>query len=86
MESRMTCRQVVDALAEYVAVTLEPGKRERCDVHLASCVRCAAYLRGYRETVRLIKLLGSASSTDAAEAMPAALADAILAATTRRPR
>ena len=85
MGSRMTCRQMVDALADYVAVTLEPGKRERCDAHLASCAQCAAYLRGYRETIRLINL-GSAASADAAEAMPAELVDAILAATTRRPR
>jgi hypothetical protein len=42
-------------------------------------------LRGYRETIRLTKVSG-APSTDAAEPMPAELVDAILAATTRRPR
>ena len=81
----MSCRQVVDVLADYAAATLEPGERERCDVHLAGCAPCVAYLRGYCETIRLIKL-GSSASTDAAEVMPAELVGAILAARTRRPR
>jgi anti-sigma factor RsiW len=85
MESKMSCRQLIDTLAEYSAATLELGERERCDVHLASCARCVAYLRGYRETIRLTKVSG-APSTDVAEPMPAELVDAILAATTRRPR
>jgi anti-sigma factor RsiW len=85
MESRMTCRQLIDALADYTAPTLDVGERERCDRHLANCPRCVAYLRGYLETIRLTKV-GAAARTDAAEPMPADLVDAILAATTRRAR
>jgi anti-sigma factor RsiW len=85
MDATMSCRQLIDALADYTAATLELGTREQCDVHLAGCPRCAAYLRGYRETIRLIKV-GSAASAEGAEAMPTELVDAILAATTRRPR
>ena len=81
----MSCRQLIDALADYSAATLELGERERCDVHLANCAQCFAYLRGYYETIRLAKVSG-APSPDVAEPMPAELVDAILAATTRRPR
>ena len=81
----MSCRQLIDALADYTAATLELGQRKLCDEHLANCPRCVAYLRGYRETIRLTKL-GSTASPDVAEPIPAEIVDAILAATTRRPR
>ena len=83
----MSCRQLIDALADYTAATLELGERKRCDVHLANCPRCVDYLRGYRETIRLTKLeLGNTAGADGAEPIPIEIVDAILAATTRRPR
>jgi hypothetical protein len=84
MESTMSCRQLIDALADDTAATLELGERKRCGLHLANCPRCVDYRREYRETVRLTKL-DRTSSPDVAAPIPAEIVDAILAATTRRP-
>jgi anti-sigma factor RsiW len=77
----MSCRRLIDSLADYVAVTLEDRERGAFEAHLAHCHTCVDYLRGYRETIRLTKN-ACAPSDDAAQAMPAALVDAILAAST----
>jgi len=81
----MTCRQLVDFLAEYVADGLEVSERTAFAAHLADCPACADYVRSYRDTIALVK--DAARDDEAAvAAMPPELVDAILDAGRRRRR
>ncbi len=72
----MTCRQLVDFLAEYVADGLEVSERTAFAAHLADCPACADYVRSYRDTIALAK--DAARDDEAAvAAMPPELVDAI---------
>jgi anti-sigma factor RsiW len=78
METTMTCRQVVEFLADYLAGTLDPPARAQFEAHVAECVACADYIRSYRDTIRLAR--DAARDDDATvAAMPDELRDAIVA-------
>ena len=77
----MTCRELIEFLADYLAGALAPSERTAFEAHLVDCAECVGYVRGYRETIRLAK---DAGAEDLVDAMPPALVDAILDATTRR--
>jgi predicted anti-sigma-YlaC factor YlaD len=51
----LTCRELVDFLAEYLDGTLALARRALFEAHLARCSECVAYLRSYAETVRLAR-------------------------------
>jgi anti-sigma factor RsiW len=51
----MTCRELAEFLADYLARALGPEEPAIFDRHLAECADCAAYLRSYAATVRLVK-------------------------------
>ncbi len=68
-------------LGEYVAGALDPSERTAFEHHLADCPHCIAYVRSYRETMRLAK---DSAPPDADVAMPPEVVDAILAATRAR--
>jgi anti-sigma factor RsiW len=74
----MTCRELIEFLADYLDGALDTGARTAFEAHLAECPECIDYVRSYRETIRVAR--GAARVEDAAEAMPAALVDAIVAA------
>ena len=73
-----TCRQVVDFLADYLEGTLDLPLRKQFESHVADCAACAAYMRSYRDTIRLAR--AAARDDEAAvAAMPAELVTAIAA-------
>ena len=49
----MTCRDAIDALADYLEATLGPGVGEELERHLRDCPPCQAYLNTYRKTREL---------------------------------
>lgn len=49
----MTCREVLDFLMRYDAGELPADQQRAFDCHLAACPPCVAYLKTYRQTVRL---------------------------------
>ena len=51
----VTCRELTDFLADYLAGELGPDERSVFEGHLAECPDCVAYLRSYAETMRLAK-------------------------------
>ena len=79
----MTCRRLVDFLADYVAGTLDAAVRMEFEAHVAECAACAEYVRTYRDTIRLARAAGRDDEATVA-AMPPELVDAILAAARRR--
>src|SRR5215470_4986023 len=52
-EVGMTCRELVDFLRAYLDGELSEDVRRRFEENLAACPECAAYLKTYRETVKL---------------------------------
>jgi anti-sigma factor RsiW len=74
----MTCRQVVEFLADYLDGTLDRPARAQFEAHVADCVACTDYMRSYRDTIRLAR--AAARDDEAAvAAMPSELVDAIVA-------
>ena len=51
---RLTCRELVDLLTEYVEDALPPLERARVEEHLAMCPDCRAYLEQMRTTIGLL--------------------------------
>ena len=78
----MTCRDVTDALGDYLSGELSAERMAEVNEHLATCADCTNYLTAYRQTLTLTKQAFDASEAPPAE-VPDALVKAILAA--RRP-
>ena len=79
--AELTCRELVDFVADYLSGELAPEVRAVFDEHLAECPDCVAYLRTYEDTIRLARDAAGADPVPAA--VPDRLVRAILAA--RRP-
>lgn len=56
---RLTCREVIARLADYVDAALDALMHARVVVHLAVCAECRAYLATYRRTVALLGRSGT---------------------------
>jgi len=56
-ETELTCKQEVAAMADFTAHALPPEKSSIFEAHLDRCPACTAFLRTYRETVRMIRAL-----------------------------
>jgi anti-sigma factor (TIGR02949 family) len=53
MMHSLTCRDVIDLLADYLEQSLSPEALEGFDRHLDSCPACVAYVNTYRKTREL---------------------------------
>ncbi len=47
----ITCRQLIDFIADYLAGELDEMERNDFERHLAVCPSCQAYLDSYRKTL-----------------------------------
>ena len=63
---RLTCREVIARLSDYLGRELGPFDALRIIVHLAGCAPCRAYLRTLRATIRVA---GRAVDVDVPEEM-----------------
>ena len=76
----MTCREMVEFLADYLDGALPGASRREFDEHLDECPDCQAYLESYSITIRLVRQsLDPPRELDCAS-MPEDLVRAILAA------
>jgi anti-sigma factor RsiW len=48
---RLTCREVVELLSDYLDGALHPLERARVAAHLRACPECTAYLAQLRTTI-----------------------------------
>lgn len=81
---RMTCRTVIEFLAEYLSGELLDHQRVAFDAHLAECSACVAYLKSYERTVALGKDAFADPDAPVPTEVPDELVKAILAARTKR--
>ncbi|MGH9442042.1 MAG: anti-sigma factor family protein [Thermoanaerobaculia bacterium] len=76
----LKCREVIEFLDRYVAGELPAGQTREFEWHLRLCRSCRAYLRTYRDTLRLeTGALARLEKEDPSE-LPEELVAAILAA------
>ncbi len=78
----MTCRELVEFLADYLAGQLAPDVRRVFEIHLGDCPECATYLRGYADAIRLARACAETDDAVPAE-VPERLVRAIVAARQR---
>lgn len=78
----MTCREIVEFLADYLDGTLSGADRAAFEQHLDICPDCVAYLTTYAATPNVLR----AAFVESVEppALPPELAEAVLRAMTRR--
>lgn len=76
---RLTCRELIDFLDDYVADSLSAPVRERFDEHLDRCSACRRYLAGYQGTLRAVALACAADAPPPGD-VPEELVASILAA------
>ncbi|HYY77852.1 MAG TPA: anti-sigma factor [Actinomycetes bacterium] len=72
-DDELACRDVVEAVTDYLEGAMPAADRERFERHLAGCDDCAAYLEQLRTSIRL-------SGRVQAESMPPALREGLLRA------
>ena len=75
----MTCRELVEFLADYLAGELAPEARRVFETHLGDCPECATYLRGYADAIRLARACAETDDAVPSE-VPERLVRAIVAA------
>ena len=79
----MTCRELVEFLMDYLDGALAAHTRATFEAHLGECPDCLAYVRSYRESVRLGKAAFDADDDPVPDDVPAELVQAILDAAPR---
>lgn len=50
---KLTCRELVELVTEYLEGTLPAEHRARFESHLTKCDGCTAYLQQFRHTIRI---------------------------------
>ena len=53
MENKMTCKELVELVTDYLEGTLPDEVRTRMEKHLAGCDGCTKYIEQMRQTIRL---------------------------------
>jgi anti-sigma factor RsiW len=74
---KVTCREFIEFLADYLDGELPPERHEIFQAHLGLCDACVDYLRTYEDTVLLTK---ATADDPVPEEVPDTLVKAILAA------
>ncbi len=75
-QRKLTCRELVELVTEYLDGTLSRRDRAHFEAHLGACTNCTLYVEQFRETVRLTGTLQEADvSPEAAAALLAQFAE-----------
>ena len=79
-EPRLTCRECVEFLMEYIDDTLSTEVRVTFERHLAACANCVRYLESYKTTTTICKKAFAVRDGEKLPPVPEELVQAILAA------
>jgi anti-sigma factor RsiW len=77
---RLTCRECVEFLMDYMDETLDVETRATFERHLAACANCVRYLESYKTTTTICKKAFDPVEREGLPAVPEELIQAILAA------
>jgi anti-sigma factor RsiW len=80
----MTCKELVDFLADYLENELSGEVRGEFQRHLNECPECVAYMQGYERTVRLGQGVFCHPDDPVPSEVPDGLVRAILAASRKK--
>lgn len=58
----LTCRQLIEVVADYLDGELDDFARWDCERHLDGCESCRAYLQTYEETIVLARAVMNMNS------------------------
>lgn len=81
---KMTCREITDFLAEYIAGKTSAEEKAIFDEHMRDCPPCHVYMEQYKRTIELGKR-ACKDDDPAASEIPEGVIKAILAARPGRP-
>ena len=79
-EQRLTCRECVEFLMEYIDDSLSAEVRVTFERHLAACANCVRYLESYKTTTTVCKKAFAVTEGEKLPPVPEELIQAILAA------
>ena len=79
-EEYVTCEEVITFLLDYLTRELTPEEEREFERHLAICPSCIAYVRSYKEAVRLGRIAMRGDEAEKPPALSAELVKAILTA------
>jgi anti-sigma factor RsiW len=79
----VTCRELAEFIAEYVAGELAPETTAQFEDHLARCANCRAYVANYSDTIRLGRAAFADNNAEVPDDVPEDLVKAILASRRR---
>lgn len=54
LAGRMTCKEFVEIITDYLEGTLSLSGRIRFHLHLGLCLGCRIYLKQMRQTIRMV--------------------------------
>lgn len=74
--TRLTCREFIEFLWQYLSEELSLEERGRFDDHLTRCDPCVRYLRSYQETIKI----GKAAFTPTDDPVPAEVPEELIQA------
>ena len=77
---RLSCRECVEFLMDYLEETLAADVRATFERHLTACPNCVRYLESYKTTTTVCKKVFQAPANEALPTVPEELIQAILAA------
>jgi anti-sigma factor RsiW len=80
VSARVTCRDFVAFLADYLAGELAAEQRAAFDFHLSHCPSCVAYMKTYQDTRELARAALEGPDDPVPPDVPEDLVLAILAA------
>ncbi len=84
MRRRLSCREFVEFLADYLSGDLAPEQVTAFNEHLARCPCCVSYAQTYREAMRLGKAVLRGDHEPVPDSVPEELIQAILAVRERK--
>lgn len=76
---RITCREFLEALTDYLDGVMPPDQAAVFGRHMADCAECQRYLETYEEAIRLGRGAFADPDADVPTTVPKELLDAILA-------
>jgi anti-sigma factor RsiW len=65
---KLTCRELVELVTDYLDGSLSRRDRVRFEEHIAACGNCTQYVEQFRETIRLTGTLRESDVPPEAEA------------------